>query len=265
MALLFSNKQNIINSADIPIGTAVPAGIEPTDGPAPYFLDIISQWRTSIPSDSQWLVIINFDGANVIKNNLEDILNRYDTGSIADTAGWKISNKTKSILTSKRYNDNYDNSITGCIFANEVSIPSDSIKGGRIGLDYSGFQAPFTTEYRTAYSDLEISFMETNSSFVDYIMRPWMIASSYFGSIARDSTSPKSIKANDISIYFLAKRGDERSSARKAIVFYNCFPISVSGLSYSYTSSESIKNYKVKFAYDYYIIRETNVNSIPEY
>lgn len=58
-------------------------------------------------------------------------------------------------------------------------------------MDYGGYQAPATIGNREKYKKLTVTFLETNASFLDLILRPWIVMVGYNGLVARSENSPK--------------------------------------------------------------------------
>ncbi|NBO98668.1 MAG: hypothetical protein EBU90_00805 [Proteobacteria bacterium] len=218
--------------------------------PYRYYLDVISNWPTAIAPESQWF--INFDLPTV--GALKDISNvqKYDSGSGSDTV-WNIPQTTVNKLISKE-NQFATESLIGCVFAREVTVPGESIDAGNVGLDYGGYQAPATSNGRNKYGKLHVVFSETNSSFLDFVIRPWIILVGYYGLLARGEKSPKKVKCNYADVVYIAKTGPYSPSIqRKIIRYFNIAPVSIGSISNTY-ASEGMQYKGVDFVYDYYSV-----------
>jgi hypothetical protein len=218
--------------------------------PYRYYLDVISNWPTAIAPESQWFV--NFDLPTV--GALRDVSNiqRYDSGSGSDTV-WNIPQGTVNKLISKENQFATDNFI-GCVFAREVTVPGESVDAGNVGLDYGGYQAPATSNGRNKYGKLHVVFSETNSSFLDFVIRPWIVLVGYYGLLARADDSPKKVKCNYADVVYIAKTGPYSPSIqRKIIRYFNIAPVSMGSISNTY-ASEGMQYKGVDFVYDYYSV-----------
>jgi hypothetical protein len=220
--------------------------------PYQYYLEVISKWPTAIAPESQWFMYFDIQTVGTLKNNVSELLKKYDSGSGSDTV-WNIPQSTISTLISKE-NQYSAESLIGCVFAREARVPSDGLTAGNIGLDYGGYQAPATAGKRDQYGKLHIVFTETNSSFIDFVIRPWIIATSYFGLIARNPNSQKNVKCNYVDVVYLAKTGSFNPSIpRKVVRFFGVAPVKMSSVTNTY-ASEGLQYNGVDFVYDSYAV-----------
>ena len=88
------------------------------------------------------------------------------------------------------------NNLTGCVFTRQVNLPNETVNASNEGLTYGGFLPPATASNREKYQNLSVTFLETNASFLDLIIRPWILSVGYYGLVARDVQSPKKVKCN---------------------------------------------------------------------
>jgi len=194
-------------------------------------------------------------------------LNKYDSPSGeggTSSADWNIPASTIKNLISKN-NQEMTNNFVGNVFAREVTIPSDTIIAGNDGLEYGGYQAPAVAKNRQKYQKLSITFNETNSSFLDFIIRPWIVNVGYFGLVARDS-GDRTVKASIVDVIYLGRTGPGKqnpSIPRKKFRFFNVAPVSIDGVNNQY-QSEGLQYAKVDFVYDRYCVMDTTDGNIPE-
>lgn len=227
-----------------------------TVGPIPYYLDILSQWPTAIPPESQWFITISLENLDFLKNGFIEKLRKFDTGGVYDT-DWKISQQVVNNLIKSEYQSGND--LLGCVFASKVTIPSESVQASNQGLDYAGYQAPVTMNNRDSYKKLNISFIETNSSFSDFVIRPWIISVGYYGFVTRSQFA--GVKAKTLDVIYIAKTGSGSPSIkRKLIRFYGVAPVSIGSVSNQY-SSDGLQNISVDFVYDYYTVSAEDSNA----
>jgi hypothetical protein len=193
------------------------------------------------------MVTIHFNSVSNLFNNLEDSIRNREQSL------WSYNNEVTSILLDGGLQAR-SNLMMGCVFARQVTLPNESVEASNQGLDYGGFLAPATASNRGKYDPLTITMLETNASFLDLIIRPWIIMVGYNGLVARSPSSPKYVKANAIDVVMYAKTGQRNPMGiRKIYRFYNAAPISVAGETYSY-NEEGLRYSDVKFVYDKYSI-----------
>ena len=182
---------------------------------------------------------------NVLQN-LEPIVQR---------TGFDI-NLPKATLT------NYKNqAIVGCIFTNGFNIGDDSLDSAAATIENNrGFIQGTILKDRSDFASnkFTLSLRETNSSFIDFVIRPWVIMASHFGMVARDKSNPaeliKDPKVNLTVVQYTRSDKGLSQIPRKTWRFYNCVPTSVSTRDYQYGEGEDIKNFDTTWVYDRYEI-----------
>jgi len=104
----------------------------------------------------------------------------------------------------------------------------------------------------------QINFRETNTSFTDIIMRPWLIMAAHHGYVARNKSltteAEKDMKCNITILQYTRSDKGLSQIPRKTWRFFNCIPTSLDTRQHTYTDDEAIQNYNVSFAYDKYEI-----------
>ena len=163
MAICETNTKPVF-SAEIPS--------EPGNGPIPAFLDLLSKWPTSIPLDNLWS--IEFD----IPNNAA-----YQIDEPPLVHGqWKINEIAKNIKNVTKEFPSYKTNM----LANSIKLVGEGIDTERVGsINSEGYLRGLVTKGRADFGTLDVAFLETNYSFVDYIIRPWLISIARDGLIAR--------------------------------------------------------------------------------
>jgi hypothetical protein len=219
----------------------------PQRSPYEYYLELLGKWPTSIALASQWLVHINFDGVRGLMSNLGNTIKNKENSS------WSIDQSVTSKLIDGSLQYSTQN-MTGCVFARQVGLPSENIEASNVGLEYGGYMAPATANTRGKYEPLSITLLETNASFLDFVIRPWTIMVGYNGLVARAPGSTKYVKAPYIDIIMYAKT-DRELQIRKIYRFENAAPVNIGGETYSYTE-EGLRYTDVKFVYDRYTIQD---------
>ena len=218
--------------------------------PYVFYLDVLSDWASTIALESQWFMYFNLESVNALKGDLGATVRNYDSGS---PTGWGISSSTTAGLLKTKYQLTTE-SLMGCVFARQITLPGEKINASNEGVNYGGYLGPATSSTRDIYNKLSIVFTESNASFIDLILRPWSILVGYNGLVARSPGSAQNVKCNFADIIFLAKNGPNNPMAKRKIFrFYNLAPVSVPGLSQTYAAEGMIYG-GVDFVYDYYSV-----------
>jgi hypothetical protein len=228
---------------------------------SPYskYLKLLGSWPTNLGLASQWYIWFDFTFVNCLKDSLQQQLNYRE--SFLGNNGWKNTNNVRKKLLDGELQYDSEN-LAGCVFARQVGLPSEAITAGNEGLTYGGYMAPATAGSREKYKKLTVTFLETNASFLDLIIRPWIVMVGYNGLVARSNSSPKRVKANYADVVMLAKTGSGfRMEPRKVFRFYNLAPVSIDGEEYSYMT-EGMKYSNVSFVYDGYSVSDANTPNL---
>lgn len=206
---------------------------------------LTENWNFQTPNRSLWYVVINgFPLAlqpKVIKNlerttvdNYSQTTNHHDTSpeyeSVVGEGPPIPGHLSLSAPASPLQNLHSGNQMTGCLFAQGCQIPQESLEYSRASFNAQrGFMPGVVAGQRNDFNPLVIEFRETNTSFVDIVLRPWIILASHYGL----ATYPpedlmKNIKTH-IDVYQLAL-GPSRQHGhiiRKKFSFYNCVPFQI--------------------------------------
>lgn len=223
----------------------------------PFFLDtFLSKPASSLPKGAQWVLV--FEGAYIsnderlVPGNEIVPVTAIKNGVQYEPRQWDIDGGLRTILT-KDYQQT-----KGCLFAQAVQIPGESMVANPEGVQMNGFIRTFSGGGRNPFANLQISFLETNVSFVDNVIRPWTIATAHLGLIAR--SGPENYRCN-ISVYKLGVISSNQTPYIACkYTFFGACPIEVSGEEYNYTQTTSPVNREATFIYHYYTV-ETRQNS----
>ena len=222
------------------------------------FLESMGQWTNAIPRQTQFIVLFdNFPlGLNTsVLQSLEP--NVFSTGFDIDTS--------KTLLASVK-----NQGIVGCIFVNAFDIGSETLGATSANIDNNrGFIQGTVLTDRGAFVDNKVmlNFRETNTSFTDLIMRPWLILASHYGLVARDPNNPaevlKNPKVNMTIVQYSPTKAGLSQIPRKTFRFFNCVPVSLDTRSNGY-GTEKIDNYSVSFVYDKYEVQSNLYLSVEQ-
>jgi hypothetical protein len=140
---------------------------------------------------------------------------------------------------------------THCLLAmSQTILPSDSINTQRSLITNSGLVGGLFGSTRDAFPNATISFLETNNSFIDFVLRPWMTM------VGHKSLKDFNLRMN-ITMTEYQKVGQPSSGfnliPRKRVKLIDAAPVRVSSEELNYTGDKiMIKN--VEFAYTKYKI-----------
>jgi len=221
----------------------------PIISPRDYFLVQMESWFTAIPNSSQWIIVIdNYPIA--LRTSIIQSLERID----GTKKGFDIDG-ARGILTSFPLQK-----IVGCLFAHQITIPTEqynvataSIKNNR------GFLPGVLGSNRdTEFPTLVIDFRETNTSFIDFVVRPWVILGSHFGMAARPGDvagkkDERNMKVNMTLLEYTRTLHSISMIPRKVFNFYNCVPYQVSEQSLDY-SDDKLTTYSTRWTYSNYTV-----------
>lgn len=217
-------------------------------GQVPFFLEnFLSRPASALPKGAQWVLM--FEGAfspTTSRPDYPEVLpvRAIKKGIRLEPRKFNIDEAINTTLI-KDYQQT-----KGCLFAQAVQVPGDSYVANPEGIQQSGYIRSYIGGGRNAFETLSISFLETNVSFVENVIRPWVIATSHLGMIARSGDD--NYRCN-ITIYKLGIMSlSETPHVLQKFTFYGVCPTSVSGEEYNYTQTSSPVNREATFTYHYY-------------
>jgi len=230
------------------------------------FMHILDTWEYSIPLNQLWMVFFNIPPAvstESMKRWGEDII---------PTVGESDINLAKN-----RFNntDMYMRNV-GCAFAQTFTVPQEQNAISKVGPTNRGFLKAPILEQRQQFASINIEFLESNLSFVDFLIRPWTVLSSHLGYVARPDAV--SNLATDIVVINFAKGGVDfefapgvpvRSDrnvrtdtvqvrnnrgfvARKMYLFSGCTPINVGPERYGYSPEGGVDRRDTEWVFKRY-------------
>lgn len=284
---------NILDQYDLSILTYDQHKNSYKDPRAPEaYTRLLSTWAGSIPLQHFWAVEIDFNTqfltrfdawASLLAQNT-----RTDSSYSLEEFPWEKfnSNIIKNLTVKDYQQNNLDGGAysMGCFFARTVNIPGERIETSNASINQAGGMLfPRFISKRAALNNLQISFMETNASFVDAVIRPWSIINSYSGNIARNPSDTLQPLKTTVTATFYSKISNTtyisrattgkqigiatentqtRIVPRKKFIFNNAMPVSVNAQEHSYVG-ESLQSRAVDFLYTSYKIDMSDaINSI---
>lgn len=229
------------------IGSNFGAGYSSSGGVFPrgaYLQQLTTKWATAIPMSTQWVVLIDSFPKNLTTEVLQG-LERTD----GDKAGFDI-NQAVGALT------NYDTQqLVGCIFSHEVTIPSEQFNVESVAVKNNrGFLPGVLGGNRSDIApSLNITFKETDTSFTDLVIRPWVIIGAHYGMVARPEGDTRNAKSTVRILEYTRTNAGISMVPRKSYVFYNCMPYNVSEQTLDY-ETEKLQTFRTLWTYSNYTV-----------
>lgn len=237
------------------------------------FLQHMAKWEFAVPNKFLWLVNIeeaspssslDFISNHPIPKFINTLnLQQYENGDMGqhsgakDTvaawgAGWDIDQGKKEITQETYMRTGKQH---GCILAQGVVLPGEQYEVRDVAINNNmGFLPGKVGGNRSGMAPLVIQWRETNRSFVDLVIRPWLILTSHMGLVARPPGDNRNIKAN-ISIVQLAKTYQYTPLVeRKVWRFYNCVPTSIDSKELTYQDGNNFDIFTTQWHYTHYTI-----------
>ncbi len=209
------------------------------------FKDFLGSPETSIPLNSNFII-----GFNNIPNLIENF-GDTEVGEL-EPSKWKIDQVKQSLISIIKDPSSSDGSSNYCLFAQGITLPVESLRVDRAGPNFNseysgGLLSGVVAKDRETQNTLDTTFLETNYSFVDFLIRPWVIAVSHYGLRERKNSSLKT----DLTVIFFDKFNN--NAVRKIYTFFKCAPVSFGGITASYGDNSLILP-KVSWVYNYYSV-----------
>jgi hypothetical protein len=212
------------------------------------FKDFLADPNTAIPLNSNFLIGFR-DIPNLIQEFQDEQFRSLEPGV------WKVE-AIKNSLINIVQSPTSDGSPNYCLFAQGLILPSEALSTSRqgpisVGADQAGgLLSGVVASVREPQTTLDTTFLETNFSFVDFLIRPWIIAISHYGLRERKNGSVKT----DMSVIFFDKH--QNNKIRKIYTFFQCAPVSFGGITASY-GDNTLALPKVNWVYNYYSVAYT--------
>jgi Mor family transcriptional regulator len=226
-----------------------------------HFLQVLGKWESYIPLDQLWMVV--FDIPYPVR---ESVLEKWGERHIAQP--WGVNE------VRKRFENDFYMKAQGCCLAQTVNIPTEMAKIKQVGPTNRGFLKGPIMDARQDFASLNIEFLETTLSFVDFLIRPWIIISQHQGLVARQGpkgsylgeTSIAQKITTDIFVVQFMRAGTnfidkpdthwhENTQGflpRKMWLFKDASPINTGAQRFSYTPGGNIPRRNIEWAFRKY-------------
>ena len=223
------------------------------------FKNFLKDPNTQIPLESNFLVIFE---------STPGVFNANAAPSFSELGyeyKWSVDSTKDTLLSLIQANSNTSLAGNVCLFAQSFNTPSESVDVQRpsevAGDGPSGsLLAGVYAQGRRQYEELTLTFLETNKSFIDFVIRPWITLVGHYGLTTRAANSTQNVKINITCVLF---DKNNNNSIRKIYNFTGCAPVSMGGYEYSYDQDEGVKKLKVNFVFNRFSIDDANPSSLP--
>lgn len=232
--------------------------LSPFEGRIPYFLSqVLATPAGSIPKAALW--VLSFDGiygepASSGSSGKIIPIEAIKKGTLFEPGKWNIDSNIDISIQEKYH------TTKGCMFAQAVQIPGEGVNVNSEGVSYNGFIRSQIGAGRVDQNLLQITFLDTNISFVDNTIRAWVIATAHLGMIARSGADNY---RGIISAYRLGITSQhEPPCITQHYTFHGVCPITISSEEWNYSKDISMRTREVTFAYHYYNLDTVTGNKI---
>lgn len=140
--------------------------------PSFFLSNFLSNPATSIPKGAQWAVYFHD-----IKNKILPSIQEAYKGE--PSSKWNTE-KAAIMLASPEFQTRH-----GCMFCQAIGMPGEGMTPVAEGIKTNAYVRSYVGGGRNDFPVMRMSFLETNLSFADSILRGWALATSKFGMIAR--------------------------------------------------------------------------------
>lgn len=213
------------------------------DNNVKYFLNnVLYTPAGSLPKGGQWVV-----GFDDLEGNIFPAIRQALT---YENRTWNIE-KALKVITDPAYQE-----ARGCILCQAVDLPGESIVANPEGnIMSNAFIRSYVGQGRNQFPAMRMTFLETNVSFADNFLRPWVIATGNFGLVARQKGDTRNYRTN----LFAYKLGTYSPQVPPVILmkmsFYDVCCISVSNEEYNYSPQSGTPLMReAQFVYNYYTV-----------
>lgn len=218
----------------------------------------MESWFSTVPLNSQWVVLIDYYPTALSTEIIQSL--EYTDGA---KKGFDID-RAVGILTSQFYQK-----VLGCIFAQGVNLPQEEYETESAPIQNNrGFIPGLLGSKRLGYQGqrLIITFLETNTSFLDMVIRPWIILASHYGYVARPEglNDDRNVKCNLTVMQFTRSYQKISQIPRKVWTFYNCVPVLLENQSLTYSPDTEYEKYQTYWSYTNYTVHSNLYLPVPD-
>jgi len=220
---------------------------EITEFRIPHFLNaVLNSPVGSINRGAQWVVY--FDSLE------RNILPAITKALTYENKKWQIDKAANAVL-----GDDFQKT-KGCVFAQAIDVPGESLVVNPEGnIMSNAFRRSYVGQGINQLPEMRMTFLDTNVSFADNFLRPWVLATGNFGLWA--NTNPGENYRTDIYCYKLgAYSPDAPPAVVSTIVFFDACCTSVANEELNYSAITSPQLREARFIYNYYSVDSESGN-----
>ena len=209
-----------------------------------HFWNALTSNSDSLALSQLWLCGFDMKQLSTVGNQIASKLNNYEQNTWSDNQT-KVNN---CVLDPVNFDGVSKSAGSIYLFTQGISFIADGINTSRVGSSQVGATKGLIGDSRLDLNASNITFLESNVSFVDGFLRPWSIL------VGHRSLKDPLLRC-DISLFALEKWSlFEPLKIRKAMLFKNAVPINIDAEEYNYTGDKLIER-QVQFAFDRYEMR----------
>jgi hypothetical protein len=214
--------------------------------PIQFYINTLKDFSFALPHSAKWAVFVEPHNQSYLMSQIGD-MSKYEP--------WNNREDWNFVTKSERLTSRDAQETIGCIFALGVTQAGHNLgvsnMGGAGGVN-NGFIKTPVSQGRADNQTLELIVKETNSSYTDFVLRPWSILTSHLGFHARPTS--QSIKC-DITIFEMNDTFNKNQSViRKVFKYHDCLPIDINTENLNYEADKVIQR-QIQFTYNYYTIQ----------
>jgi hypothetical protein len=218
-----------------------------------FYTNTLKDFSFALPHSAKWAVFVEPHNHSHLMDQIGN-MSKYEPWGTKDD--WNFGVKSERLLGSDAQET------IGCIFALGVTQAGHSLgvsnMGGAGGVNNGFIKTPIS-QGRADNQTLELIVKETNSSYTDFVLRPWSILTSHLGFHARPTS--QSIKC-DITIFEMNDTlNNNQPVVRKVFKYYDCLPIDINTENLNYEADKVIQR-QIQFTYNYYTVQGGEPNPV---
>ena len=178
--------------------------------PPAQFLNTLSNWSTTPAHQFMWVVSFSVPGMpGGQRLPLSLISGAISQLEAFNTTDWRMQFDS-AYLGRDTNHIHGGGELNGCMLAQGVNIPGEQMSHEYVGVsDRGGILPLLIGKERLEPQEFTMMVYEGNTSFLDTVMRQWIILTSRFGMIARPYESPLNIKCTVTVTQFAKTVGRE--------------------------------------------------------
>jgi len=211
-------------------------------------------WSTTLARPNMWYVLIQDIPFGLELMNDQNIVNREGPNQYTqlDENQLNLFNAMKERV--------------GCMLIHGVTLPELSNDASREAPRMGGYYGGLLSNLVSEQAQFTLEFRETQSSVVDFVIRPWIELVSRSGLIARKRGDERNVKCK-ITIVKLGIAGAGTDPIRRKIwEFYNVVPTSVANhrLTHEGTWSATDMYMPTNWTYSHYDVTDVTFDNVSE-